>query len=83
MADAGTMYANAKALSELLQETKAENAKLRELVRDAHKTIKGLCWMVENSPGCALCPLNQDEDRACGAAEFFNSMLELGVEVDS
>ena len=32
--DAGTMYANAKALHELLQEERAENAKLRELVRD-------------------------------------------------
>ena len=34
MTDAGTMYANAKALHELLQESRAENAKLRELVRD-------------------------------------------------
>lgn len=33
MSDAGTMYANAKALHELLQEERAENAKLRELVR--------------------------------------------------
>lgn len=32
--DAGTMYANAKALHELLQEERAENAKLRELVED-------------------------------------------------
>ena len=34
MSDAGIMYANAKALHELLQEERAENAKLRELVRD-------------------------------------------------
>ena len=30
--DAGTMYANAKALHELLQEARAENAKLREQI---------------------------------------------------
>ena len=34
MSDAGTMYANAKSLHELLQEERAENAKLRELVAD-------------------------------------------------
>ena len=35
--DAGTMYANAKALHELLQEARAENAKLRELVRELYE----------------------------------------------
>lgn len=34
--DAGTMYANAKALHELLQESRAENAKLRELCADLY-----------------------------------------------
>ena len=34
MSDAGTMYANAKALHELLQESRAENAELRK-ERDA------------------------------------------------
>lgn len=59
-----------------------ENAKLRELVRFANKTVEGLCEMVENSPGCSMCPLNQDEDSACGAAELFGRMCELGVEVN-
>lgn len=58
-----------------------ENAKLRELVRFANKTVEGLCELVENSPGCSMCLLNQDEDRACGAAELFSRMLELGVEL--
>ena len=58
----------------------SENAKLRELVRFANKTVEGLCGLVENSPGCYMCPLNQDEDRACGAAELFSRMRELGVD---
>lgn len=59
-----------------------ENAKLRELVRFANKTVEGLCEMVENSPGCFMCSLNQDEDKACGAAELYNRMCELGVEYE-
>ena len=66
-----------------LQEVLDENAKLRELVLFANKTVEGLCEMVENSPGCFMCPLNQDEDRACGAAELYDRMRELGVEVVS
>lgn len=65
-----------------LQEVLDENAKLRELVLFANKTVEGLCEMVENSPGCFMCPLNQDEDRACEAAELYDRMRELGVEVD-
>ena len=53
---------------------------LRELVRFANKTVEGLCGIVENSPGCSMCPLNQDEDKGCGAAELFSRMKELGVE---
>ena len=45
--DAGTMYANAKALHELLQEERAENAKLRELVAR-------LIRHIENPP-CESC----------------------------
>lgn len=65
-----------------LQEVLDENAKLRELVLFANKTVEGLCEMVENSPGCFMCPLNQDEDRACGAAELYDRMRELGIEVE-
>lgn len=61
-------------------ELEDENAKLRGLVRFANKTVEGLCGMVENSPGCFMCPLNQDEDRACGAAELFSRMHDLGVD---
>ena len=78
--DAGTMYANAKALHELLQEERAENAKLRELVRDMHSCIEALCSMVENSPGCSMCLTNQDEEKPCAAADVYCRMCELGVE---
>lgn len=81
MMDAGTMYANAKALHELLQESRAENAKLRELVRDMYACVEALCSMVENSPGCSMCPTNQDEERPCAAADVYCRMRELGVEV--
>lgn len=78
--DAGTMYANAKALHELLQEARAENAKLRELVRDMNACIEALCSMVENSPGCSMCPTNQDEERPCAAADVYCRMRDLGVD---
>lgn len=55
---------------------------LEELVMDAHATIESLCGIVENSPGCAICPVNQDDDKACGSAEVYCRMRELGVEVD-
>ena len=78
-----TEYEKPRILSVTAQhvaELERENAKLRELVRFANKTVEGLCGLVENSPGCSMCPLNQDEDRACGAAELFSRMLELGVD---
>ena len=78
--DAGTMYANAKALHELLQEARAENAELRELVRDMYACIEALCSMVENSPGCSMCLTNQDEEKPCAAADVYCRMRELGVD---
>ena len=65
--DAGTMYANAKALHELLQEERAENAKLRELVRDLWRD--GMCEC--------------DERGACAECEYHFPvrMRELGIEV--
>ena len=59
----------------------AENAKLWELVRDMYACIEALCSMVENSPGCSMCPTNQDEERACASADVYCRMRELGVEV--
>ena len=61
-------------------ELERENAKLRELVRFANKTVEGLCGLVENSPGCFMCQLNQDDDRMCGASELYDRMRELGVD---
>ena len=58
-----------------------ENAKLRELVKEAYACIESLCSIVENSPGCYMCPTNQDEDKACGSAETYCRMRDLGVEV--
>lgn len=63
--DAGTMYANAKALHELLQEARAENAKLRELVRDMAAEMRGL---------------GVDFKRV-GWCDYADRMRELGVEV--
>lgn len=60
---------------------KAENDKLRELVRDMYADIGELCSIVENSPGCSMCPTNQDEEKPCAAADVYCRMRELGVEV--
>ena len=60
-----------------------ENAKLRELVKKAYAFSETLCEMVENSPGCSMCPTNQDEDKACGSAVIYSCMREMGIEVDS
>ena len=58
-----------------------ENDKLRELVRDMYACVEALCSMVENSPGCSMCPTNQDEEKPCAAADVYCRMRELGVEV--
>ena len=59
---------------------KAENAKLRELVQEAYAFSEALCEVVENSPGCFMCPANQDEDNPCGSAVIYDRMRELGVK---
>ena len=58
----------------------AENAELRELVRDMYACIEALCSMVENSPGCSMCLTNQDEEKPCAAADVYCRMRELGVD---
>ena len=45
--DAGTMYANAKALHELLQEERADNAKLRHDLEEANNQAEEVC--IENA----------------------------------
>lgn len=64
-----------------IETLQAENAKLRELVRDMNACIEALCSMVENSPGCSMCLTNQDEEKPCAAADVYCRMRELGVEV--
>ena len=54
-------------------------ASLEELVLEAQSCIDALCGIVENSPGCFMCPNNQDEDKACGSAVMFSRMKELGL----
>ena len=61
-------------------ELERENAKLRELVQDMYACIEALCSMVENSPGCSMCPTNQDEEKPCAAADVYCRMRELGVD---
>lgn len=45
--DAGTMYANAKALHELLQEERVESAKLRHDLEEANNQAEEVC--IENA----------------------------------
>ena len=74
--DAGTMYANAKALHELLQESRAENAKLRELVRTFyHCTTSGEC---DECPINGGGPVHLMPDTICDT--IHERMRELGVD---
>ena len=78
MSDAGTMYANAKALHELLQESRAENEKLRELVSDmwdGYNDPRCEECHLKDTPTCADCPICARE------AAVIDRMRELGVEV--
>ena len=112
MSDAGTMYANAKALHELLQESRAENAelrkerdaldrltdvlddtndgllaenaKLRELVRDlyecvSHANEQDWFYFERHMLGCGMsCTVNGE---GCGLSVLADRMRELGIEV--
>lgn len=87
MSDAGTMYANAKALHELLQESRAENAELRK-ERDAldhltdvlNATNDGL--IAENAKLRELMrELYEDQCDECDEWKYRDRMRELGVEV--
>lgn len=69
-------------LAEYVSKLEGENDRLRDLVKTAYAVIEELCGFVENSPGCAMCPTNQDEDKACGSAEVYSLMRELEIEVD-
>ena len=71
--DAGTMYANAKALHELLQEARDENAKLRELVRDIMTIVCDGCHE-------RLCEMPKEEHPFV-MCSFADRMRELGVVV--
>ena len=64
-----------------IESLQAENEKLQELVKNMYACIETLCSMVENSPGCSMCPTNQDEEKPCAAADAYCRMRELGVEV--
>lgn len=79
-------FANAKRIQyekpKTLDMLERENKELRELVKKAYALSETLCGMVENSPGCFMCPTNQDEDKACGSALIYNCMHELGIEVE-
>ena len=72
--DADTMYANAKALHELLQEERVENAKLRELLRDYERcTMHADCSRCEYdgklSTHCPLSPCFPDTDKLDGMVD--------------
>ena len=86
--DAGTMYANAKALHELLQEERVESAKLRHDLEEANNQAEEGC--IENAKlrelvrdmwhdGMCEC----DERGACAECEYHytDRMRELGIEV--
>lgn len=65
--DAGVLYANAKALHELLQESRAKNVKLRELVRKLHDELVSC----------------EENEYVPGGHKFDGDVRELGVEVDA
>ena len=74
--DAGTMYANAKALHELLQEERAKNARLRELARVFyHCTTSGEC---DECPINGGGPVHLMPDTICDT--IHDRMRELGVD---
>ena len=85
--DAGTMYANAKALHELLQEERAENAKLRELAERAWKSAERLCQAFDgpcSDDGVTIakpCPMGE-RDEECVYGQLQRELREHGVEVD-
>lgn len=68
-------------MSASIQRTCERIAGLEMLVLDMYGCVEALCSCVENSPGCSMCPTNQDEDKACGSAEAYCLMRELGLEV--
>ena len=93
MYNEGVLYSNAKALHELLQESRAENTKLRELVQDmfsyAFNREMELCSACVEANGefadCAAC---DEHDGACGIAKqrfeelYADRIRELGMDVD-
>lgn len=54
----------------------AENAKLRELVRDMDECLE------HSKPLCKGCRFQEPQERNCQWFEFDERMRELGVEVD-
>ena len=95
--DAGTMYANAKALHELLQEARAENSLLtmrlnaEHLVRQNVERENAKLLELVRDMHKALFSLNLDHCQACPREDtcvfihecaFERDMRELGVEVD-
>ncbi len=81
--DAGTMYANAKALHELLQEERAKNAELRELAaRMAHVLGADDEWRdpFYCNPYCADKFRCRSDDCVEVLCPIVEAMRELGVE---
>ena len=96
MSDAGTMYANAKALHELLQEARAENDKLvmklnaEHLVRQnlaaenakLRELVAAMPYCMETR--CLECPMCSPFDTSIGGVPECRAswkLRELGVEV--
>lgn len=75
MSDAGTMYANAKALHELLQEERAENAKLRKLINVMAYCMQGF----RDCDGCAVNGAAGVVTAPSGCDWLRDRMRELGV----
>lgn len=89
MTDAGTMYANAKALHELLQEARAENAKLvmklnaehivRQNIAADNVRLRELVRDMWLHSYCSIAKSREDDDRH--VEDVIDRMRELGVEV--
>lgn len=87
--DAGTMYANAKALHELLQEERVESAKLRHDLEEANNQAEEVCIenaklreLVRDMWHEGMCECGSRGKCASCEYDYPTRMRELGIELN-